>query len=496
MGIWNVVKKTRRISENVNRYRKNGVQAAGIDGIRLLVKGLAAITGSIFLSVLLIGGAACVVVMAVAGDENRQMRIEESRCGFSEETERYRQMVNDELAGYGLWQYTDCILGLMEVLTGGQTTDPMQAGSFSENTEYPGGIGDPEYSVKIGIEHFLSLADELEITGLSDYGALLIAYQSYLFDQGKEGFTEYATAAGGYTPLVAEDYREDADIPGFFSSAFALAVAGSVKASAGVEISYAYPLAVYEVTSDYSPESPDILFKGISLAPVYAVGDGLIQSVSYDTVCGYILVLDLASGERVTLSGMGEIEAGIQAEAYVTAGQQVGRLLADEPVLRLLMQVNGEGVSPHERFDRTYGSGAAEENPKLHQQLVNRALSFVGVLPYVWGGTSLETGADCSGFVMCLYAELGYTLPRNSAVQAEYQGCVILNGDAITPEALAPGDLLFYRGHRNGTYTNGVGHVAIYIGNGQIVHAASEQSGTCVSNWNYTTPIRAVRIIP
>jgi len=109
------------------------------------------------------------------------------------------------------------------------------------------------------------------------------------------------------------------------------------------------------------------------------------------------------------------------------------------------------------------------------------ACKFVGN-PYVWGGTSLTKGADCSGFVMSVYAQFGYSLPHSSAAQA---GC----GRPVSLSKLQPGDLLFYR---NG---GRIGHVTMYIGGGRVVHASTRKDGIKISNYNYRQPACARRII-
>jgi len=105
------------------------------------------------------------------------------------------------------------------------------------------------------------------------------------------------------------------------------------------------------------------------------------------------------------------------------------------------------------------------------------AIQFVGN-PYVWGGTSLTEGADCSGFVMKVYEEFGVTLPHSSAADRK-QGYAVKGG----LKNAQPGDLICYSGH-----------VALYIGDGQIVHAASEKSGIKIGKADYRT-ILAVRRI-
>ena len=118
----------------------------------------------------------------------------------------------------------------------------------------------------------------------------------------------------------------------------------------------------------------------------------------------------------------------------------------------------------------------ANQQAALRSKVVNYALQFVGNR-YVWGGTNPNTGADCSGFVQyVLKHAAGVSLPRTSREQAKA-------GRAVTASEMLPGDLIFY------TNSSGVvNHVSMYIGNGQIVHAASRRSGIKISTWNYRKP--------
>lgn len=113
--------------------------------------------------------------------------------------------------------------------------------------------------------------------------------------------------------------------------------------------------------------------------------------------------------------------------------------------------------------------------------IASYATKFVGN-PYVWGGSSLTNGADCSGFTMAVYAQFGYSLPHSSGAQA---GC----GRSVSFSNLQPGDLIFYR---NG---GSIGHVAMYIGGGRVVHASNKKDGIKISNYRYRTPACARRII-
>ena len=133
-------------------------------------------------------------------------------------------------------------------------------------------------------------------------------------------------------------------------------------------------------------------------------------------------------------------------------------------------------VSAEESVDNSETEEEAQSGPteeELRAQIVDFALQFEGN-PYVYGGTSLTNGADCSGFVMSVFAQFGYSLPRVAADQY-YQSVQKSVAD------LEPGDLVFYG--------SGISHVALYIGDGQIIHASTSASGIKISNYDYETPV-------
>ena len=107
------------------------------------------------------------------------------------------------------------------------------------------------------------------------------------------------------------------------------------------------------------------------------------------------------------------------------------------------------------------------------QAVVDFALQFEGN-PYVYGGTSLTNGADCSGFVMSVFANFGYSLPRVAADQ-----CAASTKKDVSQ--LEPGDLVFYG-------TGYVDHVALYLGDGKIIHASGAATGIKISNYDYQQP--------
>lgn len=127
---------------------------------------------------------------------------------------------------------------------------------------------------------------------------------------------------------------------------------------------------------------------------------------------------------------------------------------------------------PEESYDDPVSSSSASG-----QAIVDYAVQFVGN-PYVWGGTSLTNGADCSGFIMSVYAHFGYSLPHSSAAMRSV-------GRGVSYAQAQPGDIICYDGH-----------VAIYMGGGQIVHASNERDGIKISgNAAYRTILAVRRIV-
>lgn len=143
---------------------------------------------------------------------------------------------------------------------------------------------------------------------------------------------------------------------------------------------------------------------------------------------------------------------------------------AAESAKKTAKSSNKSGDTSTKENNKTTSSSSGNTSG-VRQEIVNYALKFVGY-PYVYGGNSLTKGTDCSGFVKLIFERFGYTLERQSRLQAK-------QGKKISESELRPGDLIFYGN------SNGVNHVALYIGDGKIVHAANSRQGIIVSKYNY-----------
>ena len=125
---------------------------------------------------------------------------------------------------------------------------------------------------------------------------------------------------------------------------------------------------------------------------------------------------------------------------------------------------------------------AIEVENDLRSEIVTYALQFVGNR-YKYGGTNPNTGVDCSGFTSYVMRHAaGVELPHSSGGQSRM-------GRVVSSSEMRPGDIISYGSGKR------INHVALYIGNGQIVHASTEKTGIKVSRWNYRTPVRIVNVL-
>ncbi len=178
--------------------------------------------------------------------------------------------------------------------------------------------------------------------------------------------------------------------------------------------------------------------------------------------------------EVITLVPNGE-----ELEVADVEGDWVRVYLDDEEVFvsAEYVEVSSELGTAITMTELLYGQGVSDVRVDLCQY----AKEFLGN-PYVWGGTSLTKGADCSGYVLSIFKKYGVNLPHSSVAQA---GC----GTTIQVSEAQPGDLIFYGNGRS------INHVAIYIGGGQVIHASNPKTGIRISNVSYRSPVKAVRIL-
>lgn len=220
------------------------------------------------------------------------------------------------------------------------------------------------------------------------------------------------------------------------------------------------------VKEEYLSTGYEAKKKGEELATALAVSTADALNIREEPNTDAEIVTQVAAGEAldiVEIRDDGWIKVYLDDEEVYVSGDFV--------------EVKSDLATAITMTELLYGQGVSDVRVDLCQY----AKQFLGN-PYVWGGTSLTNGADCSGFVLSVFSKYGISLPHYSGAQAK-------QGTSISVSELKPGDLVFYA--KGGT----INHVAIYIGGGQVIHASSPKTGIKISSYNYRTPYKMVRIL-
>ena len=235
-----------------------------------------------------------------------------------------------------------------------------------------------------------------------------------------------------------------------------------------LDMAFANVTSFLYVRSEPTKESEYVgkLYPGYAAKITGPVGEW--TAVESGDVTGYVKTEYILTGA----------EAQTYAENLVTEAQQEGKeeteafnyaVSRESEEAQMTQEVQGN-------VQQTETTEVSAQPASNGQAIVDYACQFIGN-PYVWGGTSLTDGADCSGFVQSVFAHFGISLPRTTYDQ-------INAGVEVSYDQAMPGDLICYDGH-----------IGIYIGNGQIVNAQNPEQGIGISPATYTTILSVRRIV-
>ena len=235
-----------------------------------------------------------------------------------------------------------------------------------------------------------------------------------------------------------------------------------------LDMAFANVTSFLYVRSEPTKESEYVgkLYPGYAAKITGPVGEW--TAVESGDVTGYVKTEYILTGA----------EAQTYAENLVTEAQQEGKEEA-EAFTYAVSRKSEEAQMTQEvqgNVQQTETTEVSAQPASNGQSIVDYACQFIGN-PYVWGGTSLTDGADCSGFVQSVFAHFGISLPRTTYDQ-------INAGVEVSYDQAMPGDLICYDGH-----------IGIYIGNGQIVNAQNPEQGIGISPATYTTILSVRRIV-
>ena len=235
-----------------------------------------------------------------------------------------------------------------------------------------------------------------------------------------------------------------------------------------LDMAYANVTSFLYVRSEPTKESEYVgkLYPGYAAKITGPVGEW--TAVESGDVTGYVKTEYILTGA----------EAQMYAENLVTEAQQEGKEEAEAFTYAVSRKSEEAQMTQEvqENVQQTETTEVSAQPASNGQAIVDYACQFIGN-PYVWGGTSLTDGADCSGFVQSVFAHFGISLPRTTYDQ-------IYAGVEVSYDQAMPGDLICYDGH-----------IGIYIGNGQIVNAQNPEQGIGISPATYTTILSVRRIV-
>lgn len=235
-----------------------------------------------------------------------------------------------------------------------------------------------------------------------------------------------------------------------------------------LDMAFANVTSFLYVRSEPTKESEYVgkLYPGYAAKITGPVGEW--TAVESGDVTGYVKTEYILTGA----------EAQTYAENLVTEAQQEGKEEAEAFTYAVSRKSEEAQMTQEvqENVQQTETTEVSAQPASNGQAIVDYACQFIGN-PYVWGGTSLTDGADCSGFVQSVFAHFGISLPRTTYDQ-------INSGVEVSYDQAMPGDLICYDGH-----------IGIYIGNGQIVNAQNPEQGIGISPATYTTILSVRRIV-
>lgn len=235
-----------------------------------------------------------------------------------------------------------------------------------------------------------------------------------------------------------------------------------------LDMAFANVTSFLYVRSEPTKESEYVgkLYPGYAAKITGPVGEW--TAVESGDVTGYVKTEYILTGA----------EAQTYAENLVMEAQQEGKEEAEAFTYAVSRKSEEAQMTQEvqENVQQTETTEVSAQPASNGQAIVDYACQFIGN-PYVWGGTSLTDGADCSGFVQSVFAHFGISLPRTTYDQ-------IYAGVEVSYDQAMPGDLICYDGH-----------IGIYIGNGQIVNAQNPEQGIGISPATYTTILSVRRIV-
>ena len=484
--------------DNNNKLEKMTADVAMTKAKKRLYKWLRRALIGMFSGTLILLVIVIIIIAAVVSKAKRGFNMNTDYTGFSPEVEQYRIMVQNECDAYGIGDYVDVVLAIMQCETGGETTDPMNSSDKESNTQYGKNRGDIQsvsYSIRCGVMEISDLISLCGVTDINDTTHLAIMYESYELNRD---YIQFAIDHGGYSPENAQEFIDtDAElIPR--NPNFAIRVAMYIALITNQLKKFIYPLAIFTVARDYSDEEQSIIFEGVEDQIVMSSSEGEVTAIINN---GDLKTLEVVYGEY-WLVYHNLSDCSIAVGDHLTQGKNLGKLSYSDEYdgycLEFEMYKDGELVDPNDYLDvvTVERQELDEQSIAEGESIADYARMCIGNVAYEAGGSS-AFGCDELGFIHNVfstfsnYDEDDFDLPTESYDDLINSDYVMYKNDTpseIKPMIMYEGDVIIYM-DSDGNYAG----VGVYIGEQYIVHMTED--GCVKDRYNYMTPAVLLRFL-
>ena len=417
---------------------------------------------------------------------------------FSQGVEQWRNQAYQYCKEEGIEYYTDVVLAIMQVSTGGGFGDVMKSSNKESNELYgkeDGDIINTSYSIRCGVKEVKTLLDMCGVVDLYDTANLYILYQSYEFDRG---FVSYAKENGGYSADTAKNYKNEHELRSRNSS-FAISVAMYVDVLTGGIKEFEAPLALSQTIKQFDDSYKYKLYKGVKAQPVLCAADGIVVNIArYADYTNVMIQHDDYMLHYNYLSDV-SVEVGWELKKGRTIGIVTYMNEYDSYICEFGIEKNGEFLNPDDYINKLMieKEELSEDAVKQGESVARYAENAIGNIPYLEGGSDVN-GCDRLGFIKNIYAtyisdadEDYYNLPDSSyedLINSRYVSYKLDKKTYIRPQIMFEGDVIIYH-DENGNYCD----AGVYVGKSRVIHMTED--GVVRDYYNFKIPAILIRFV-
>lgn len=417
---------------------------------------------------------------------------------FSQGVEQWRNQTYQYCKEEGIEYYTDVVLAIMQVSTGGGFGDVMKSSNKESNELYgkeDGDIINTSYSIRCGVKEVKTLLDMCGVVDLYDTANLYILYQSYEFDRG---FVSYAKEHGGYSADTAKNYKDEHELRSRNSS-FAISVAMYVDVLTGGIKEFEAPLALSQTIKQFDDSYKYKLYKGVKAQPVLCAADGIVVNIArYADYTNVMIQHDDYMLHYNYLSDV-SVEVGWELKKGRTIGIVTYMNEYDSYICEFGIEKNGEFLNPDDYINKLMieKEELSEDAVKQGESVARYAENAIGNIPYSEGGSDVN-GCDRLGFIKNIYAtyisdadEDYYNLPDSSyedLINSRYVSYKLDKKTYIRPQIMYEGDVIIYQ-DENGNYCD----AGVYVGKSRVIHMTED--GVVRDYYNFKNPAILLRFV-